>query len=207
MSVELLYDGCSEPVSGDGYLKGEAKGVAAKTRCFDLLLVVTMNLNATEELRHLLLGLRADDEPRGFGIAGYRVSCRRDSYDVLESLKEALAFILICHIGLEPAFDADEDGTHTHELQLLLQEHVTKQLSEWYRQKFDLRPNDTDANYVNGFGWGRDWRWWDARIRGDNDFLLLLDVSGWPCSGLTALRSLLEKCGAESMDEIPEEEW
>lgn len=166
-----------------------------------------MDMNTTAELRHILLGLRADEQPQGFGIAGYRVSCRRDSFDVLESVKGALAFILTCYIGMKPSFDADGEDPDTHTIHLALQEQVTKELAVWYRQKFDLSADDKGADCVSGFGWGRDWRWWDARIRTDNDFLLLLDVSGWPCSGLTALRSLLEKCGAESMDEIPEKEW
>jgi hypothetical protein len=167
-----------------------------------------MDMNTTGELRHILLGLRADEEPQGFGIAGYRVSCRRDPFEVLESVKEALAFILTVKIGIESASDEDVNGADTDGIGLLLEEQVTKELADWYRQKFDLRVDDNGADQVvSGFGRGRDWCWWDAFIRTDNDFLLLLDVSGWPCSGLTALRSLLEKCGAESMDEIPKEEW
>lgn len=167
-----------------------------------------MDMNTTDELRHILLGLRADERPQGFGIAGYRVSCRRDSFDVLESVKEALAFILTVKIGIESACGEDGNGADADAIRLLLEENVTKELAEWYRQKFDLRADDTAADYVvSGFGRGRDWCWWDARIRTDNDFLLLLDVSGWPCSGLIALRSLLGKCGAESVDEIPEAEW
>jgi hypothetical protein len=166
-----------------------------------------MNSNSTDELRRLLLGLRVDEEPQGIGIAGYRVTCRRDSFVVLESVKEALAFILTCYIAVKPTFDVDGDGANTHAIHLLMEEHLTKELAAWYRQKFDLSANDTDGNYMRGFGWGRDWRWWEARVRTNNDFLLLLEVSGWPCSGLTALRSLLEKCGAESMDELPQEEW
>jgi hypothetical protein len=167
-----------------------------------------MNMNTATELRRLLLGLLPGEEPQGIGIAGYRVSCRRDSFEVLESIKEALAFILTFKIGIDSACAEDRDATDTDTLRLLLEEQVTRQLSEWSRGKFDLSANDTDANhYLSGFGWGRDWHWWDAQIRTDNDFLLLLEVSGWPCSGLTALRSLLGKCGAESMDEIPEEKW
>lgn len=166
-----------------------------------------MDINTKDELRRLLLGLRADEEPQGIGIAGYRVACRRDSFEVLECLKETLAFILTFHMGMESASDADGESIETDDVHLLLQEHVMRQLSEWYRQKFGLSATDTGSDHVSGFSWGRDWRWWDWRIRTDNDFLLLLEVSGWPCSGLTALRSLLEKCGAESMDEIPQEEW
>lgn len=163
-----------------------------------------MDMNPTDELRRLLSGVRADEEPRGIGIAGYRVSCRRDSFAVLESLREALSFILTVKLGIE--FVSNYDGVGA-DVSLLLEEQVTKQLAEWYRQRFGLRADDTAAGCVSGFGRGRDWHWWDWRIRADNEFLLLLEVSGWPCSGLMALRSLLEKCGAESMDEIPTEEW
>lgn len=173
----------------------------------DSLFVVTMEMNTTDELRHILLGLRADEEPKGIGVAGYRVSCRRDSFDVLESAKEALAFILTFNIGIESACDEDRQGPDADDIRLLLQENLTGQLSKWYRQKFELSASETDVDCVSAFSWGRDWRWWDAQIRTDNDFLLLLDVSGWPCSGLSALRRLLEKCGAESVDEIPKEEW
>jgi len=166
-----------------------------------------MDMDTTDELRHILLGLRAGEKPRGFGIAGYRVTCRRDSYEVLESVKEALTFILTVKIGIESGLAQDEGRTDAERVGLILEETVIKQLSEWYRHRFNLQGTENGADYVSGFGRGRDWSWWEARIRSDNDFLLLLEVSGWPCSGLTALRSLLEKCGAESMEEIPEQEW
>ena len=166
-----------------------------------------MDMNTNDELRHLLLGVRADEAPQGFGIAGYRVSCPRDSFAVLESARETLTFILTCKLGVETASTEGSAQPDLYDVSLLLEERVTQELSAWYRQRFNLEPNDSSADCVRGFGRGRDWQWWDARIRADNDFLLLLDVSGWPCSGLTALRNLLEKCGAESMDEMPEEEW
>ena len=166
-----------------------------------------MDTETTAELRHILLGLRAGEEPGGLGITGYRVTCRRDSYEVLESVKEALTFILTVRIGIETGSDQDEGQAAAERIGLILEETVIKQLSEWYRHRFNLKEHDNGAAEVRGFGRGRDWRWWDARILDDNEFLLLLQVSGWPCSGLTALRSLLENCGADSMDELPEKEW
>jgi hypothetical protein len=166
-----------------------------------------MDTNTRDELRHLLLGLRPEEEPKGFGIAGYRVTCRRDSSDVLECVKETLEFILTFHLGMVTAANIENDLTDPDDIILLLEEQVMSQLTEWYRQRFSLSANDTSADCVRGFSWTRDWRWWDWRIRTERDFLLLLDVSGWPCSGLTALRSVLSQCGAESMDEIPLEQW
>jgi hypothetical protein len=166
-----------------------------------------MDTNTRDELRRLLLGLRTDEAPKGFGIAGYRVTCRRDSFAVLECVRETLEFILTFHLGMVTASDIENDLTDPDDILRLLQEQVMSQLMEWYRQKFSLSSNDTNADCVRGFTWSRDWRWWDARIRTEGDFLLLLDVSGWPCSGLTALRSVLYRCGVESMDEIPLEQW
>lgn len=166
-----------------------------------------MDTDTTAELRHIILGLRDGEEPGGLGIAGYRVTCRRDSYEVLESVKEALTFILTIRIGIETGLAQDEGQADAERIGLILEETVIKQLSEWYRHRFNLPEHDNGADHVRGFGRGRDWSWWDARIRTDNEFLLLLQVSGWPCSGLTALRSLLEKCGADSMDELPEKDW
>jgi len=166
-----------------------------------------MDTNTKHELRHLLLGLRTGEKPTGFGIAGYRVICRRDSSDVLESVKETLEFILTFHLGMVTAANLENDLTDPDDILFLLREQVFGQLKEWYRQRFSLSADDTNADCVRGFIWTRDWRWWDARIRTDKDFLLLLDVSGWPCSGLKALRRVLYECGAESMDEIAEAEW
>ncbi len=161
-----------------------------------------MDIHRRDELRHLVSGLRPDEAPQGFGIAGYRVSCRRDSYAVLESLTETLIFILTVHLGVELASDPQGDPND-----YVLRDHVMNQLAAWYRQRFALGADHGDADCVSKFGIGRDWRWWEARILTDGDFLILLDVSGWPCSGLTALRSVLDKCGAESMTEIPKEQF
>jgi len=166
-----------------------------------------MDTNTKDELRHLLLGSRAEEGPTGLGLAGYRVTCRRDSSDVLECVKETLEFILTFYLGMVTAANLEHDLTDPDDILFLLQEQSMSQLKEWYQQRFSLSADDTNADCVRGFMWTRDWRWWDARIRTDRDFLLLLDVSGWPCSGLTALRSVLYKCGAESMDEIPKEQW
>jgi hypothetical protein len=166
-----------------------------------------MDTNTKDELRRLLLGLRTEEEATGIGIAGYRVTCRRDSSDVLECVKETLEFILTLHLGMVTAANIENDLTDPDDLLFLLQEPVMSQLAGWYRQKFSLDANDTNADCVRGFMWTRDWRWWDARLRTDKDFLLLLEVSGWPCSGLTALRRVLYESGAESIDEIAEAEW
>jgi hypothetical protein len=166
-----------------------------------------MDTNTKDEVRRLLVGLRTDEGPKGFGVAGYRVTCRRDSFAVLECVRETLAFILTFHLGMVTASNIENDLTDPDDITLLLQEQVMSQLTEWYRQRFNLSANDTSVDCVRGFTWSRDWRWWDWRIRSEEDFLLLLDVSGWPCSGLTPLRSVLYQCGAASMDEIPEAEW
>lgn len=126
---------------------------------------------------------------------------------MLDCVKETLAFILTVHLGMESASDLNTEGDDDYDLLLLLREQVMNQLAEWYRQRFSLSAHDSDADCVSGFGSSRDWRWWDARVRTERDFLVMLDVSGWPCSGLTVLRRVLEKCGAESMDEIAKEQW
>lgn len=166
-----------------------------------------MDTNTRDELRRLLLGLRTDEEPAGFGIAGYPVICRRDSSEVLACVKETLEFILTFHLGMVTAANIENDLTDPDDILILLQEQVMSRLTEWYRQRFGLSADDTNADCVRGFIWTRDWRWWDARVLTDKDFLLMLDVSGWPCSGLTNLRKVLYDCGAESMDEIAKEQW
>jgi hypothetical protein len=160
-----------------------------------------------DELRHILLGPHLDEKPAGLGIAGYRVTCAGDASEVLDRLREILAFILVTMSGIESVTSGESRASTKVAGDRLegLQDLVDGELSQWLQHKVGQPIDRAKVQCVCSES--RDWRWWDSRLRRNGEFLLLLEVSGWPCSCLDALRAITRYCGGETFDEIPKEQW
>ena len=149
-----------------------------------------------EEFNRLLFEADESDGYAGMELMEVEVGCDGDAWDVYLRTKEALAVILSQEL-LNEVIEHEWDDYGSDE--------QDEKLGPWFRKNVMIHAKgeclSESTEYLEWFNDGRDWFWWNARVRNDDLLHVYIKLSGFPVSGFDALRWLLKCCGATSVEQ------
>ncbi len=158
------------------------------------------------EIRRILDGPAADESPSGMGLVEYRIHSDGDISAVMKRIRHALVML----VSVELVLDVSDSDTEMDEYQQWKHEEVDayigRQLVCWFVEDVDKGADMGDVkSSIRYFGDGRDWCWWNISQLNEHDALLQIEISGFPISGLDALRWLCSHCGGSSLEALASE--
>ncbi len=162
------------------------------------------------ELRRLKKGPEPEEKPGGMGIVRFVVYCPHNSSQVLNRAREVLGIVLKRGTQSWPSdnewFTLLPDWFISKCAPECSKEESEKWLSWWKGL-----PPDKQAEVVRKEKWSvldwiywfkpgkRQWFWWDALVKGEDMFIVAVEVDGWPFPW-DALGWLLRASGATSVE-------
>jgi len=139
----------------------------------------------------------------GMGVVEYVIRSDAPVAPVIARVRHALIVLVSAEMMVDIAYEADEIDEWEQEP---MDEAMSISMQAWLDSFLtESAASDTDG-LARSFGYGRDWRWLAVQKTNEHEAVVSLVITGFPVSGLEALRTLCLQCGATAFEECDEDE-
>jgi len=138
----------------------------------------------------------------GADVMEYAMHSDAPVASVIARVRHALIVLVSAEMMVDIAYEADEIDEWEQEP---MEEAMRISMQAWLDGFLpESAASDIDG-LACGFGSGRDWRWLAVQKTNEHEAVVSLAITGFPVSGLDALRTLCLQCGATAFEECCED--
>jgi len=138
----------------------------------------------------------------GMDVMEYVIHSDAPIAPVVVRVRHALIVLVSAEMMVDTAYEEDAIDEWEQET---MEEAMSISMQAWLDGFLPGTATPDIAGLARGFGDGRDWRWLAVQKTNEHEAVLYLAITGFPVSGLDALRTLCLQCGATAFEERGED--